>query len=29
VRFAIADARQHYHVPILVAPWGYTTYRGT
>ena len=29
VRFAIADAREHYHVPILVAPWGYTTYRGT
>ena len=29
VRFAIADARQHYHVPILMAPWGYTTYRGT
>ncbi len=29
VRFAIADAEGHYHVPLLVAPWSYTTYRGS
>ena len=29
VRFAIADARAHYHVPLLVSPWSYTTYRGS
>ena len=29
VRFAIADAAQHYHVPLLVSPYGYTTYRGS
>ena len=29
VRFDIADARGHYHVPLLVSPWSYTTYRGS
>jgi 5-hydroxyisourate hydrolase len=29
VRFAIADPREHYHVPLLVAPWGYSVYRGS
>jgi 5-hydroxyisourate hydrolase len=29
IRFAIADARAHYHVPLLVTPWGYSTYRGS
>lgn len=29
VRFAIAGDAGHYHVPLLVAPWGYTTYRGS
>ena len=29
VRFAIADTDRHYHVPLLVAPWSYTTYRGS
>lgn len=29
VRFAIADPGAHYHVPLLVSPWGYTTYRGS
>ena len=29
VQFGIADAKAHYHVPILVAPWSYTTYRGS
>ena len=27
--FAIADATTHYHVPLLVSPWSYTTYRGS
>ncbi len=29
VRFEIADAGQHYHVPLLCSPWSYTTYRGS
>ena len=29
MQFAIADPASHYHVPLLVAPWGYTTYRGS
>lgn len=29
VRFGIADGEAHYHVPLLVSPWGYTTYRGS
>ncbi len=29
VRFHIADAGQHYHVPLLCSPWSYTTYRGS
>jgi 5-hydroxyisourate hydrolase len=29
LRFGIADASAHYHVPLLVSPWGYTTYRGS
>lgn len=29
VRFRIADAGQHYHVPLLCSPWSYTTYRGS
>jgi hydroxyisourate hydrolase len=29
VRFAIADAAAHYHVPLLVSPWSYATYRGS
>jgi len=29
VRFAVADPAQHYHVPLLVSPYGYTTYRGS
>jgi 5-hydroxyisourate hydrolase len=29
VRFTIADASQHYHVPLLVSPWAYSTYRGS
>lgn len=29
VRITIADASQHYHVPLLCSPWSYTTYRGS
>ena len=29
LRFGIADAGQHYHVPLLVSPWAYSTYRGS
>ncbi len=27
--FGIADIRAHYHVPLLVSPWSYSTYRGS
>jgi 5-hydroxyisourate hydrolase len=29
VRFGIANLEAHYHVPLLVAPGGYSTYRGS
>ncbi len=29
VRFSIADPDAHYHVPLLVTPWAYSTYRGS
>ena len=29
VRFSIFDAAQHYHVPMLCAPWFFSTYRGS
>jgi 5-hydroxyisourate hydrolase len=29
VRFRIADPAAHYHVPLLVSPWAYSTYRGS
>ena len=27
--FGVADSRAHYHVPLLVSPWSYSTYRGS
>ena len=27
--FGIAHTDQHYHVPLLVSPWSYSTYRGS
>ncbi len=27
--FGVADTNQHYHVPLLVSPWSYSTYRGS
>lgn len=29
IRFGIADATAHYHVPLLISPYGYSTYRGS
>jgi 2-oxo-4-hydroxy-4-carboxy-5-ureidoimidazoline decarboxylase len=29
IRFAISDPEGHYHVPLLMTPWSYTTYRGS
>ena len=29
VRFVVKDAGAHYHVPLLISPNGYTTYRGS
>src|SRR3954471_13815771 len=27
--FGVADATAHYHVPLLVSPWSFSTYRGS
>ena len=29
VRFGISNSKEHYHVPLLVSPWSYSTYRGS
>ena len=29
IRFTIAEPDGHYHVPLLVSPWSYSTYRGS
>lgn len=29
VRFRIDAGEERYHVPLLIAPWGYSTYRGS
>ncbi|MBI4510965.1 MAG: hydroxyisourate hydrolase [Deltaproteobacteria bacterium] len=29
VTFRVRDERAHYHVPLLISPYGYSTYRGT
>jgi 5-hydroxyisourate hydrolase len=29
LRFGVADTAADYHVPLLISPWGYTTYRGS
>ena len=29
IHFGIADASGNYHVPLLVSPWSYSTYRGS
>ncbi|GER90328.1 5-hydroxyisourate hydrolase [Dictyobacter vulcani] len=29
IRFGIADSMAHYHIPLLISPWAYSTYRGS
>jgi len=29
IDFGVADAQAHYHVPLLVSPWSWSTYRGS
>ncbi|WP_145331389.1 hydroxyisourate hydrolase [Paenibacillus xylanexedens] len=29
IRFAVRDTKSHYHIPLLIAPGGYSTYRGS
>jgi 5-hydroxyisourate hydrolase len=29
IDFCVAETSQHYHVPLLVSPWSYSTYRGS
>jgi 5-hydroxyisourate hydrolase len=29
IAFGVADPQSHYHVPLLVSPWAYSSYRGS
>jgi 5-hydroxyisourate hydrolase len=29
IQFVVADGAQHYHVPLLLSPYGFSTYRGS
>ena len=29
IRFGISKPNEHYHIPLLVSPWSYSTYRGS
>ena len=29
IKFGVSDPTVHYHVPLLVTPWSYSTYRGS
>ena len=29
VKFGVSNSKEHYHVPLLVSPWSYSTYRGS
>ena len=29
IKFGISNSNEHYHVPLLVSPWSYSTYRGS
>ena len=29
IEFTVSDAAQHHHVPLLLSPFGYSTYRGS
>jgi len=29
IKLGVSDPKEHYHVPLLVTPWSYSTYRGS
>ena len=29
IKFGVSNSKEHYHVPLLVTPWSYSTYRGS
>ena len=29
IRFGVSNSKEHYHVPLIVSPWSYSTYRGS
>ena len=29
IKFGVSNVKEHYHVPLLVSPWSYSTYRGS
>ena len=29
IYFTVSDPEQHYHIPLLISPFGYSTYRGS
>jgi len=29
IKFGVSNLKENYHVPLLVSPWGYSTYRGS
>ena len=29
IKFGISNPQEHYHIPLLVSPWSYSTYRGS
>ena len=29
IKFGISNSSEHYHIPLLVSPWSYSTYRGS
>jgi len=29
LKFGVSNVKEHYHVPLLVSPWSYSTYRGS
>ena len=29
IKFGVSNSQEHYHIPLLVSPWSYSTYRGS
>ena len=29
IKFGVSNPQEHYHIPLLVSPWSYSTYRGS